>query len=335
VISALTQQRLEEYRADLFRSRAGRRVTHREEAVEWVKERGFLFFWPIRDVCLPSLWVAVAGDRLVAEEHDDPGHVTWGWKDGLLGERVWYYAKVLRRKSTLISLEVAPLFYALSENYGVPDEDYLQAYEQGTLSHEARAVYESLLREGPLDSVKLREVSRLGGKGSAYRFDRALLELQSGFWVLPTGVAQAGAWRYAFIFDIVARHYPALPDQARVIPRREARRRLAELYLRSVGAARNKDARKLFGWPAQDVETALSDLAEAGSLVRGVALEGQPGEWGVVPELLDGGEAWGPTPSSDPRSVSAADRIHGDPPATASGAPVSLTHPQRDLGPDP
>ena len=67
---------------------------------------------------LPSLWAGVAGDRPVANKHDDPGHITWRWKDSILGQRKWYYAKVLRRKATMISLKVAPYFYSLTENFG-------------------------------------------------------------------------------------------------------------------------------------------------------------------------------------------------------------------------
>ncbi len=67
---------------------------------------------------MPSLWTAVAGDRPVADKHDDPGHITWGWKYKALGKKIWYYAKTLRKKATMISLEIAPYFYALSENYG-------------------------------------------------------------------------------------------------------------------------------------------------------------------------------------------------------------------------
>src|SRR5690242_16854829 len=113
-------KRLRAYQAQTFRTATGRRIGNKDEAISFVKERDFIFFWPIKDVTLPSLWAAVAGDRPVADAHDDPGHVTWGWKDSLLGQRKWYYAKVLRRKSTLISLDVAPYFYALSENFGSP-----------------------------------------------------------------------------------------------------------------------------------------------------------------------------------------------------------------------
>ena len=124
---------IQTYRQDTFRISSKSRIKTREEAIRYVNQRGFIYFWPIKDITLPSLWVAVAGDRPVADAHDDPGHVTWGWKDGLLGKKRWYYAKVLRKKSTIISLKTAPYFYALSENYGAPKEDYLVQYMQAEI----------------------------------------------------------------------------------------------------------------------------------------------------------------------------------------------------------
>jgi len=123
----LSTKSIEAYRAKSYLPT--RRLATVEQAIKFVQERGFVFFWPIKGIEFPSLWTAVAGDRPVANEHDDPGHVTWGWKDQMLGKREWYYAKMLRKKATLVSLEVAPYFYALTENYGDPEQDYLIQYE--------------------------------------------------------------------------------------------------------------------------------------------------------------------------------------------------------------
>lgn len=100
----------------IYRSTAERRLKTAEEARVFVEEVGFCHFWPIKEVELPSLWAAVAGDRPVADAHDDPGHVTWGWKDGALGKKWWYYGKLLRRRATLVSLELLPVVYAASDN---------------------------------------------------------------------------------------------------------------------------------------------------------------------------------------------------------------------------
>lgn len=276
---------IEAYRAGVFRTSPGQQLSAREEAVAFVNERGFVYFWPITGIVMPSLWVAVAGNRPVADEHDDPGHMTWGWKDELLGGHAWYYAKVLRKKATMISFDLAPYFYALSENYGSPEDDYLTLYEQGRLTQEAKTVYEALLDEGPLDTIALRRATRMTSQGSDGRFNKALVDLQADFKIVPTGVTQAGAWHYAFAYDIVARHYPELPEQAMAIRERDARRKLAEAYLRSLGAAQVGDLRKLFGWRPAAVEHTINALVETDQVKRGVRFEGKSGEWIVLAQF--------------------------------------------------
>jgi hypothetical protein len=267
------------YRAQTFRWLPELRLKERQGAVDFVNERGFVFFWPITGFLLPSLWAATAGDRPVADEHDDPGHVTWGWKDTLLGSQEWYYAKVLRKKATMISHELAPFFYALTENYGAFDEDYLTLYEQGRLTLEAKQVYEALLDKGPLDTVELRKATHLSSPSSETRFNRAISDLQADFKILPVGVTSSGAWHYAFAYDIVARHYPELPDRAHEIQENQAREKLLETYLRSMGAAPLIHVTRLFGWRPEQVGRAVEGLSLTGAATRAVEVENQPGEW--------------------------------------------------------
>jgi hypothetical protein len=261
------------------------RVKTVDGAVAFVDERGFAYFWPIKGVDLPSLWVAVAGDRPVAEEHDDPGHVTWGWKDRLLGSRRWYYAKLLRGRATLVSLSTLPAFYALSENYGDYRADYLDLYHEGRLTADARAVYEALLEQGALHTVALRKAARMTSKDSNTRFEKALVELQSGLKILPVGVAEAGAWRYSFIYEIVDRVFPELPEQARLITRGDAQLNLADLYLKSTGAATVAMLKKLFRWPPEDLKRVESALVQTGRAVSAREVAGQGGDWLVTPQL--------------------------------------------------
>lgn len=282
----LTLAEIQAYRADTYRLR--RPLRSPEDARAFVDELGFLLFWPIKNVTLPSLWTSVAGDRPVADGHDDPGHVTWGWKDESLGKRWWYYAKVLRKKAGFISLDTVPLFYALSENFGSPEEDYLDQYRQGTLTQEAKAIYEALLREGPLHTIALRKATFMAADESKVRFERALTELQADFKILPTGVAEAGAWRYAFIYDCTHRHFPWLPERARTFGIREAQRLLVERYFRIVGAAHLAEASKVFQWPKGDIEHAVDTLVTAGALRRG-EVEGQRSPWIAVSTLGNSG----------------------------------------------
>jgi hypothetical protein len=125
----------------------------------------------------------------------------WRWKDDALPKRIWHYAKVLRRKATVISLEAAPYFYALSQNFGSIEEDHLVAYQDGRLTLAARNVYDALLSGGPLDSITLRKAARMAGAKESEWNRRC--GSADGPQDPPVGVG-AGSRRYAFISTIVA-----------------------------------------------------------------------------------------------------------------------------------
>lgn len=287
----LDLDKLKAHRARTFNLSPYKALTSPTQALDFVNERGFIYFWPIKGIDFPSLWTAVAGDRPVPNQHDDPGHVTWGWKDNALDKRIWYYAKVLRRKATIISLEVAPYFYALTENYGDYKEDYLIPYEDGRLPQGAKQLYEAILDNGPLHTIDLRRMARMSNAKDS-EFNKALEILQADFKILPIGVAQAGAWNYAFIYEITARYWPDLSEQARYIGEAEAREKLLESYFQSVGAAQMKDINKLFRWGNTITERVVKRLIEREQIVAGLmqddTLTGtrRKGEWLALSALV-------------------------------------------------
>ena len=276
-------KKLTAHRTRTFNLPPSKRVSTPAQALTFVNKRGFIYFWTIKGIDMPSLWTAVAGDRPVADAHDDPGHITWGWKDRSLDQKIWYYAKVLRKKATMISLDIAPYFYALSENYGSPEEDYLLAYEEGRLSQAAKQVYEAILTEGKLNTIDLRKAAKLTNAKES-EFNKALELLQTDFKILPVGVAEAGAWKYSFIYEIVPRHFPDLPEQARKVGEGEARMKLVELYFQSVGAAQEGGVSKLFGWKKDLITRTISSLVVKRKLVESEYPK-QKGTWLAIPDL--------------------------------------------------
>jgi len=286
-MSSLDIKRLNSLRARTFRLTRSLRITTPARALEFVDERGFTFFWPVKGIALPSLWTAVAGDRPVADEHDDPGHVTWGWKDSSLDKHIWYYGKILRRKGTFVSLKVVPYFYALSENYGDIEQDHILSYEAGHLTLAAKLVYDVLLKEGKMNTIDLRRAAHLTSKSSDAEFTRAVDDLQADFKILPVGVAEAGAWHYAYQYDLTARTFSDLPERARRIGEAEARQKLLYLFFRSVGAAQLRDVTRLFGWPVELIRRAVDKLVQNGLLIEGVAHPEKSGDWLAIPELVD------------------------------------------------
>ncbi|RJP49475.1 MAG: hypothetical protein C4583_12445 [Anaerolineaceae bacterium] len=280
----LDLKRLQAHRVRTFNLSPSKPISTPFQALRFVNARGFIYFWPIKGIDLPSLWMAVAGDRPVADEHDDPGHVTWRWKDNALDKRIWYYGKILRRKATMISLEIAPYFYALSENYGSPEEDYLIAYREGRLTQAAKQIYEALVDSGALNSIDLRRAAKLANAKES-EFNKGLEQLQSDFKILPIGVAEAGAWRYSHIYELTSRHFPNLAEQARTISESAARTKLVQLHFASVGAAQLRDVTKLFGWPKDLAERTVTKLMEKGELAK-VNHPKHEGEWLALPSLI-------------------------------------------------
>jgi hypothetical protein len=239
------------------------------EARRFVRRVGLCLFWPTQGVEMPNLLQAIAGNaRPLSAGYDDPAiGKSWNWKDESLDKRWWYYGKLLRHRATLVSLDLLPAFYALSENYGDP-QDYLIEYQEGRLSAESKAVYEALLANGPLDAVRLRQESRLAATQAKSRFDRALVELQGGLKILPTGVAEAGAWRYAFVYDLVERWFPDLPSRARRIGTGQARRQIARQYVQSMIVADRSSIARALGWRPADVERTVGQLLEAREILE-------------------------------------------------------------------
>jgi hypothetical protein len=257
-----------------------------QQALDFVNDVGFCFLFPAREVELPSLWEAICGEtRPLPLHHDDRAlGYAWEWKDELPSRGLVYYGKLLYKKPTLISLELLPHFYALSENYG-DVEDYLLEFEEGRLSEEARRVYEALLEHGPLPTSHLRRKAGLAGKANAPRFDRAVRELQLGLKIVKTGISDANAWKYCYVYDVLLRRWPDLTNRARAITTTGAMRTLLLRHVRNVGVVSLAEAARLSGWPLPRLAALADELAASGHLLSGVQIADWPGEYLAWPEL--------------------------------------------------
>ncbi len=278
----LTQDWIAARRNERYRRRMDLRLTEIDQAERFIDDVGFAFFWPIKGIEAPSLFDAIAGRvRALSSEHDDPDISTsWSWKDQSLGGTRWYYAKLLRRRATLIAPRLWAAFYALTPNYG-DLYDYQEMVQDGTMTHEARLIYEALLEHGALNTVELRRQSGMTAEGSKTRFERGLTELQVWMKILPVGVAEAGAWNYSFAYDLTLRHYPELPLQARQIGTAQAWEMLIGQYVENAIAVTQKQIGQLFHVfepTPREIERALKTLEGQGR-VRAVEAEKVGAVW--------------------------------------------------------
>lgn len=258
---------VQEYRRKAYRYSPNDRLLTIENAVEFINKRGVLAFWPLKDIPMPSLWAATVGDRPVPDDHDDPGHVTWGWKDTLLGKKQCYYGRILCRRNFFVSLDILPNLYALSHNLGDPAEDHHILYRSGELSFAAFKIYDTLLNSGPMDTLALKRTAHLSGKEGEQQFNQAVDALQMDYKIMPVGISNVGGWRYAFVYDLVPRQFTDLIERSRFISESEARNQLILNYLTSVGTATEQDIRRLFKWNMDVIHQMVDQLLQTQKIV--------------------------------------------------------------------
>jgi len=282
----VSQKQIHQYRSNTYRIKPDIRLHTIIDAVNFVNERGFMFFWPITGLDLPSLWCGVAGDRPVPNNHDDPGHITWRWKDDLLGKKKWFYAKILLRRSTIISLKLIPYFFALSQSVHECLEDITYIYEQGKISTEEKQIFKALTLSGPLDTITLRTQSNLSAPESASRFNRALELLQRDFRIMPSGISQNGRWRYAYIYQTVYTVFPELIERSLQISKEEAINTILRSFFQSNGAGTIKEIQKLFRWSEPDINVSINSLIISGEIIQAITDAGKDRDIFAIPELF-------------------------------------------------
>jgi len=282
----ITQKQIHQYRSNTYRLNPNIRLHTIKDALNFINERGFVFFWPITGIDLPSLWCGVSGDRPVPNNHDDPGHITWRWKDNLLGKKKWFYAKVLRRRSTIISLKLIPYFFALSQSVHECLEDVNFIYKQGKISTEEKQIFKALTLSGPLDTITLRTQSNLSAPENASRFNRALELLQRDFRIMPSGISQNGRWKYAYIYQTVHSVFPELIERSLQINKEKAFNTILRSYFQSNGTGTFEEIQKLFRWSEPDTHKSINSLIAAREIIQALTDEGKEKEIFAIPELI-------------------------------------------------
>jgi hypothetical protein len=271
----ITLTRAQALRDARYRRTQKLRLRTPEDIRAFVDDVGLCLLFPVKNIEMPNVYQAVCGAPKDTDTtlRDANIGLTWNTKDAALDKRWWYYGKLIKGKATLVSLDLLSCLYALSSNFGDPD-DYLQEYEAGTLSADAKNIYEALLREGPLHAIELKRKVNLYGDNLKTKFDKAITELQTGLKILPVGVAEAGAWRYAFIYDLVARWLPNVPILARQIARSDARSKLLLQHLSNVIFTTPKAISNVFGWKAKETQVAVEKLIDLGQAGFGRVVKG-------------------------------------------------------------
>ena len=292
----MTKKEITNLRNIKWRTRGDLRVTTEKEALSLIDDVGFCFAFAesgiiagrheflaeatediFRNNLLPSLWEAVCGVPggipAIHPHHDPYIAPVWGYKDALPLKRKVFYGKVLRHKPTFISLRMLPYFYALFGSPS-PEEDYLKEYQRGTLSQEAKDIFECLLRSGSLPNTLLRGEVGMLDKARKYRFGKAMTELQSTLRIVKVDVSDDGT-----IWNLFSRWMPEVIEASSRIKRKEAMKSIVLTYISDLVIITPKMINRLFGWDPEEVKQVLELLAQAGQVQLGAKIEGLQGTW--------------------------------------------------------
>jgi hypothetical protein len=221
-------------------------VHTQDEALDFINHVGFCFLFPQRYE-LPSLWEVMCDYPATGCDWNDPisiliwgdGKTTLGWRDTLPKSRNVFFGKALAKKPSFVSIEYLPYFYAC---YGI--SDYIHEYEAGKMSHLAKVVYEYLVKKGPISTRDLKR-SIEPCKQSKYRFDAALLELQSRFLIAKVDAVPGFC---IDVWDIMERWMPEIIQAASLIKREQATKEILAKYLKIVVNAEERSIDRLFGF---------------------------------------------------------------------------------------
>ena len=162
-------------------------LTTEEEALKFINKYGFVTLFPIRGFSFPNLYQATAG-----KDKEERFEKAWRWSDNLSEKKKIHYGKLVRKQSTLISLEMLPYFYKL--------------YGKRKLSETAQKILEFLKQRGATSTTLLKKNLNLMGKAKKYEFTKAMDELQMTFSVAIVGREESPRMTYSY--DLIEQWMP-------------------------------------------------------------------------------------------------------------------------------
>ena len=262
--------RLERHRDHHFRRLPTRRIKSESAALAFINESGFCSAFTA-GLGVPCLREAIEGRREppLPEhiQHDPAIMMTWRLKDSLPASRQVYYGKVIGGRPGFIALDLLPAFLRLRVTPGT----YLVHYRDGTLSHCAKLVMDSLTKRGPTETMALKLSSGYSEPKRRAEFDRAMKELQEKF--LASKVEE----RYdpfTYVWDTVAHQWSNTMREARSLTPLAAAEILVRRYFTHAAYGSERSIARLLGLDLSLAERAASRLERSGLIRRGLRISG-------------------------------------------------------------
>ncbi len=255
-------EEIEQYRDRKWLREESLKVDSAEEVEAMVEELGFCLGLTDVRKNLPSVFIAVCGRRDAHlprnVQKDYEASRAWVLKDEVIARGKLYYAKLLKGKSWFLAPRMIPVFNSI---WGCSRKG-----EAGILSKNAQKVLKVLRKEWEMATADLREECGFNDKKD---LTNAMDELQRRMKVVPQEVVYVP--KFTYIWTLAEARFP--DELAFKMPRDEAVRELARVYLQMCGMTLLGDLSRQFGFPRWESGRANHQLVSedfAESLATGV-----------------------------------------------------------------
>lgn len=253
MVKQRTPQWIKEYRKKKWRVSEDLNFKTEAEAEKFINEVKLCLLFGGKEIELPKWYTA---------SHLDADW--WTWKFTLEAKKKLYLSRVVKKKATLLSLDILPYFLALYYASG-GCEIYEEEHFYGHLSAEAYRIAQYLDKHGATLTNILRKQLVPKGKQHTARFHKGILELQLKFKIAVAGLDDRG-WGVRKL-DLFTHWVPkSVLKKAEQIDKPTAMTEIIKRYIVLVGATNEIKIAKLFGWNIDEVEPRIKQLIAAGKI---------------------------------------------------------------------
>lgn len=202
-------------------------IDSKEEALDFINRHGFVTLFPISGSNFPSLYRATKGSR------EEKFSKAWEWADELsVKEKQIYYGKLIRRQTTLISMEMFPYFYKL--------------YRMGNFTGTAEEILVFIKQGGPASTTNLRKNLRLTGRDKKNEFTKAMDILQKAFSIVVVNKGKPP--RHTHTWDLTENWMPReLIRRAELIDEQAAKAKIVAKLLENRVVSNQEEAETFLG----------------------------------------------------------------------------------------
>ena len=251
MIFHLTLEQIDNYHRIKWHLTPDLRIKTESEAVKFIHQVGMSLLFACNDIPLPKL----------SESAQSSDWDWWEWKDTLQAKKKWYNSRVVKRKSTLVSMELLPCFLSLYYESG-GCEVYEEEYYYGKLTDPAYRIADYLYTHGPVSIDDLRKTLAQPGKIGTRKFHEAILELQSKFKIAVSGLMDKH-WGVR-ILDLFSRWAPKeILQKAETIQPTDARKQILTKFITTAGLTTEKEILRLFSWSPESIHFILDELTQS------------------------------------------------------------------------